>query len=120
MYMIKRIKTQIKSNDDFKEYCSNLIKNNNKLLYKEDDTKVALTILDEEVILERKNKEMEAKFTFNKNSNSCLLYTLLKENLTFKTNFDTKDIKILDNEILISYKIDNNSFLYSLNYKEDL
>ena len=119
MGMRKKVITSIKNNEKLVEYESNIIINDNTFLYREDNYNVKLEYLNDKVIFTRTNDDMKSKFTFDLND-SKLELQLLKNNMNFSMPIKTTKIEKNDNEIIIEYIVEDNSFIYKMIIKEEV
>ncbi len=86
----------------------NGIKNKNSIIYKENDILVHINY-DDDISITRENKDYKITLNFNKNEKTKIKYTLKEYNKYLELELITKNIKVTNNSIDISYKIiDNN------------
>ena len=117
--MKKNALTILKNKEKSYKNNLNIIKNNNVLLYKENEYSVKLEIKGKKILLIRENDDIYSEYLFDmKKSN--LNYLIKNHNLSTNIPIKTKDLIIKEDYILISYMIENDIFNYEIFIKEDI
>lgn len=109
---IKNISTNLEARLE----CDGIL-NNNKLIYKDNDSNNEIMILSNEVILTKKRVDnIKMKFYFKENSHNFI--EVIDNNYSLKIPLSTEKLIIKENEIEIHYQVDSNEkFLFHLIYK---
>lgn len=91
------------------------IKNDNKIIFKEDETLVTLTLERDVLYLQRKNKDYIIDMRFNLEESYCCydLKNIGKLNLELVT----EKLSINDDKVILSYNMNDNSYNYLVNYE---
>lgn len=91
------------------------IKNDNKIIFKEDETLVTLTLEQDVLRLQRKNKDYIIDMRFNLEESYCCydLKNIGKLNLELVT----EKLSINDDKVILSYNMNDNSYNYLVNYE---
>ena len=92
------------------------IKNKNKISYFDNDTSYKITILDNQIILIRDNKEFSHKFIFDIDNITKSEYYIKELNTSIDILIKTTKLIKTDNQIQIDYEIidSNNKYSYIL------
>lgn len=92
------------------------LKTDNKITYYEDDIKVSL-ILEDSISLKRSNEEYEIELIFNKEKETVGKYLLKKDNLSLPLYIITDKIIVGNNLIEINYQLNEEVFLFKLEFE---
>lgn len=94
------------------------IKNDNKLVYKENNIMVTLEILNNQIKIERKCDEYTLRMDFRESLTTPLIYDIKGVGNT-KLNIKTKKIEIKNNNIFIKYELIDSKeiYYYELSYE---
>ena len=107
---IKSFLQNKRTQEEYKVITTSLY-NENKIQYLDNDMKVEIHFLKDEIIMKRRNKEVEYIFFFS-NKNSYLECNLLKEHKKLKLKLTVEHLKIGNNNFQITYKIEENDLFY--------
>jgi len=101
------IKTTLKNKEDFSSIKKSLkgILRENEICYQEEDTMVSLIILENSILLKRKDKEKCLEFVFEK-ENSNLKITFINENKELIIPINLLCLNIEKEKIYVAYEID--------------
>lgn len=102
------------SEDDNLNIITAGIKTKNKIVYKENSISVTIIISNNKIEMNRKCNEYEINLLFINNCKTTSTYTVFGANKVFDLNTITKKLIINDDEIIIDYELEGNSFLYKL------
>ena len=91
------------------------IKNDNKIIYKDDDYMVNLSFDHDKVILIRESDEIISEMHFSKKS-SCK-YQIKKYNKYVELNLELLKLNVSDNEVEINYKIEDEIINFKMHYE---
>ena len=100
----KKINVVIKNNDEISEFSYDAIVNNWKIEYIENNLKTSLFIKDI-VKLKREDDDMLLEIDFIPNEKSKGSYKSKKENINIELEIITDYVIILENVIIIKYKV---------------
>lgn len=117
---MSKIKIKTTINDEH-FYCEG-IKNQNNIIYKDNNVLVKIIFSDIIKII-RENSEYKIELNFNKNEKTKINYLLKEYNKSLELNLVTKNININNNYIEILYEvIDNNegNINFKLEFEEIL
>lgn len=106
--MKKQIKGYIKNlnTNEKTDFQTNAIFDNNTIKYVINNEKTNINILStKELILERKNEEIEQKIIFRDGKKTESIYKMKENNINLIIQIETKKITINDEKIIINYKI---------------
>lgn len=90
------------------------IKNNNKIVYKENNITVTILFLNNRIEMNRTCNEYKINLIFEKNKKTISTYQVFEIPKTFDLETNTNNLKITDNEIELNYNLEGNNFKYSL------
>ena len=90
------------------------IKNNNKIIYKENNITVTILILNNKIEMNRSSNEYKVNLIFQKNKKTMSNYQVFGMPKTFDLETKTNKLIIEDNKIEINYNLEGNDFKYSL------
>lgn len=90
------------------------IKNNNKIIYKENNITVTILILNNKIEMNRSCNEYKVNLVFQKNKKTMSNYQVFGIPKTFDLETKTNKLIIEDNKIEINYNLEGNDFKYSL------
>lgn len=90
----------------------------NIIKYKEEDLKVTIQILDNKVLIERKNEEYDLNLVFSQNERVTCKYQVDFIGLNLEIDVYTKILEIEENRIYINYELFNdNKSIGTFEYK---
>lgn len=93
-------------------------KEKNIIRYKEEDLQVTIQILDNKVIIERKNEEYDLNLVFSQNEKITCKYQVDFIGLNLEIDVYTKILEIEENRIYINYELFNdNKSIGTFEYK---
>ena len=93
-------------------------KEKNIIKYKEEDLQVTIQILDNKVIIERKNEEYDLNLIFSQNERVTCKYQVDFIGLNLEIDVYTKILEIEENRIYINYELFNdNKSIGTFEYK---
>lgn len=93
-------------------------KEKNVIKYKEEDLQVTIQILDNKVIIERKNEEYDLNLVFSQNEKVTCKYQVDFIGLNLEIDVYTKILEIEGNRIYINYELFNdNKSIGTFEYK---
>lgn len=84
-------------------------KEKNIIKYKEEDLQVTIQILDNKVIIERKNEEYDLNLVFSQNEKVTCKYQVDFIGLNLEIDVYTKILEIEENRIYINYELFNDN-----------
>ena len=90
------------------------IKNNNKIIYKENNITVTILILNNKIEMNKSCNEYKVNLVFQKNKKTISNYQVFGMPKTFDLETKTNKLIIEDNKIEINYNLEGNDFKYSL------
>ena len=90
------------------------IKNNNKIVYKENDITVTLTLLNNKIEMNRTCNEYKINLIFDNKKKSISTYNVFGAPKIFELETFTKKLIIKEDKIEIDYELEGNNFSYSL------
>lgn len=82
-------------------------KEKNVIKYKEEDLQVTIQILDNKVLIERKNEEYDLNLVFSQNEKVTCKYQVDFIGLNLEIDVYTKKLEIEENRIYINYELFN-------------
>lgn len=99
------------------------LKRDNEISYFDNDVKVMVKILDDGILLIRKNNTFKINLEFKKDKSLVTDYVIKDLGLTVKLETKTKEIIIKDKSIYVSYDLFMNdsfsdSFTYQLEWRD--
>lgn len=93
-------------------------KEKNIIKYKEEDLQVTIQILDNKVLIERKNEEYDLNLVFSQNERVTCKYQVDFIGLNLEIDVYTKILEIEENRIYINYELFNdNKSIGTFEYK---
>ena len=93
-------------------------KEKNIIRYKEEDLQVTIQILDNKVLIERKNEEYDLNLFFSQNEKVTCKYQVDFIGLNLEIDVYTKILEIEENRIYINYELFNdNKSIGTFEYK---
>lgn len=93
-------------------------KEKNIIKYKEEDLQVTIQILDNKVLIERKNEEYDLNLVFSQNEKITCKYQVDFIGLNLEIDVYTKILEIEENRIYINYELFNdNKSIGTFEYK---
>lgn len=113
------VKSKLYNNEEIKFDCLiKGIKNNGKLIFKEENVMVNLEILIDEIIIQRKHEDYTLKIDFKESLTTPIIYDIKGIGNT-TLNIKTNKLEINDNNIYIEYEIieSNEIYYYEINYE---
>lgn len=115
IFMKIMIESSINSHDGNILTNTSGILNNNKLFYKDnDDILVTLWLNQDNILLWRESKDYKLIFDF---SNNRCTYISKDMDKNLDMNLSVLNMFIENNNIEIKYRLEDNEFLYKLNYE---
>lgn len=91
------------------------ILNNGKVIYKDNDNiSVTLYLNQDNILLVRENSQYKLKLDF---SNNKCTYKLKENNASLDMSLNVINIFIENNSVEIKYKLEDDDFMYKLNYE---
>ena len=94
-------------------------KEENIIFYKENEyMEVKLTIEKNKITMNRKNKTREINLIYNPKEEN-LSQIKIDEELIIPLNIKTKSLEINENNIKIEYNIEENEYVYYIEFKEE-
>lgn len=115
IFMKIMIESSIESHDGNILTHTSGILNNNKLFYKDNDNiSVTLYLNQDNILLWRESKHYKLVFDF---SNNRCTYMLKDINKNLDMALSVLNLFIEDNNIEIRYRLEDDEFLYKLNYE---
>lgn len=94
------------------------IKNNNKIIYKENDITVTILIFNNRIEMNRTCNEYKINLVFEKDKKTISTYQVFGMPKTFDLETKTKKYKLEDNKINIDYELEGNKFKYLLEWED--
>ena len=90
------------------------IKNNNKIIYKENNVTVTILILNNKIEMNRSCNEYKINLVFEELKKTISTYQVFGMSKTFDLETKTNMLIIEDNKIELNYNLEGNNFKYSL------
>lgn len=94
------------------------IRNQNKIVYKENDLTVTILIFDNKIEMTRVCNDYKINLNFEKNKKTISNYQLFGGNKVFDLETHTKKLNINNNKIEINYILEGNDFKYILEMED--
>ena len=88
------------------------IKNNNKIIYKENNITVTILIFNNKIEMNRSCNEYKINLVFQKNKKTMSNYQVFGMPKSFALETKTDKLIIEDNKIEIDYNLEGNNFKY--------
>lgn len=113
-----KIKAKLKSIDENLDVNSFAIKNDNKIVYKENEIQVTILILNNRIEMKRVSPEYIIDLIFDEKKDTISTYTFIGGSKCFELNTKTKKLIILDKSISIDYELEGNWFKYTMEMED--
>lgn len=94
------------------------IKNNNKIIYKENDINVTILLFDNRIEMNRTCNDYKINLNFDKNKKTTSTYQVFGGSKTFDLETTTKKLNISDEKIELEYILEGNKFKYILEMED--
>ena len=104
----------LKSSEDNLNIKTKGLRNDKKIMYKENDVSVTLYLFNNKIKMSRTCKDYKIDLVFENNKDTISKYNVFDSPKVFELNTKTKKLNISDNKIDIKYELEGNDFHYLL------
>lgn len=88
--------------------------NKNRIIYKENDIKVTIVVLNNKILMNRLHNNYEIDFIFENGKKTNAIYKLKEYNKEFKLDIITTKLNVSKKEIYINYNLEEKLFSFKL------
>lgn len=112
------LKINLISEEQTLDFKTTGIRNDNKIVYKENDITVTILVLDNKIEMERVCSDYKINLVFDANNKTISTYQIFGGNKIFDLETITQELKISKNKIELSYILEGNSVKYKLEMED--
>ena len=109
-----KLKEILKSNNENIDIDIIGILNKNKIIYKENDIRVTIVVLNNKILMNRLHNNYEIDFIFEEGKTTSATYKLKEYNKEFKLTIKTTKLVIEEKQISINYRLEDNIYSFTL------